>query len=127
MQTLSNDECLRLLSSQWLGRVGVSVGALPAILPVAYAVDGKSVVFRTSPGSKLDAVAAGQVICLEADQAARDTQSGWSVLVVGRAHEVNDPDEIARLGQLDLERWPSPTADRYVRLPVEWISGRRLG
>ena len=54
-ETLNDDECFELLSSAWLGRVGISAGALPAILPVAYAVDGASVVFRTSTGSKLAA------------------------------------------------------------------------
>ena len=126
LDTLAADECLRLLATHWLGRVGLSVGALPAILPVTYLVDGASVVFRTASGSKLDAIGSGDVICFEADQADRAAQAGWSVLVVGRAREVTASQERARLERLHFERWPSPLADHYVRLPAERISGRRI-
>jgi nitroimidazol reductase NimA-like FMN-containing flavoprotein (pyridoxamine 5'-phosphate oxidase superfamily) len=126
-ETLNKHDCFELLSSAWLGRVGISADALPAILPVAYVVDGSSVVFRTSAGSKLDAVGEGQVICFEVDHADRDLRTGWSVLVIGRAQEVTDPNELARIDDLGIERWSSPTADHYVRLPADVISGRRTG
>jgi uncharacterized protein len=127
LYVLSEEACFALLASQWFGRVGVSVGALPAILPVAYGLDDRSIVFRTVAGSKLDAIGHGQVICFQVDQAERDTHDGWSVQVIGQATEVVDPVECSRLATLRIDPWPSLDADRFVRLPATIVSGRAIG
>ena len=127
LEVLSEETCFALLASQWFGRVGVSVGALPAILPVAYVLDGRAVVFRTVAGSKLDAIGHGQVVCFQVDHAERETRRGWSVLVVGQAEEVLDPVERARLERIGIDGWPATEADRYVRLPATIVSGRGIG
>ena len=41
---LDQVECRRLLESHYVGRIGLSVAALPVIVPVNYAVDGDQIV-----------------------------------------------------------------------------------
>lgn len=126
LEVLSDECCLALLRGQWLGRLAVSIGALPAILPVVYAVDGSSVVFRTVAGSKLEAIGHGQVVCFQVDDADRQTHRGWSVMIVGKAVEVTDPAERARFADLLPDAWPIDGADRFVRLSAQLVSGRRV-
>src|SRR5690242_2358427 len=65
LELLTRVECLGLLASRGLGRVSVSMGALPVILPVAYRVAGEAVIIRTTPGTRLDAALANQVVAFE--------------------------------------------------------------
>jgi nitroimidazol reductase NimA-like FMN-containing flavoprotein (pyridoxamine 5'-phosphate oxidase superfamily) len=74
---------LRLLASVSVGRVGLSIKALPAVLPVNFALLDGEVVFRTVEGTKFHAAAAGRVLAFEADGYETDGLSGWSVLVQG--------------------------------------------
>ena len=70
LRELSRARCFDLLATLAVGRVGVSVRALPAILPVAYAVAGDRVVFRSAPGAKLDAAVHRSVVAFETDNPA---------------------------------------------------------
>jgi nitroimidazol reductase NimA-like FMN-containing flavoprotein (pyridoxamine 5'-phosphate oxidase superfamily) len=58
LELLTEEESAKLLASERVGRVGITIGALPAIFPVNYAVIDGAIVFRTSPGSKMSAAAA---------------------------------------------------------------------
>jgi nitroimidazol reductase NimA-like FMN-containing flavoprotein (pyridoxamine 5'-phosphate oxidase superfamily) len=127
LEILSREECLRLLATVPVGRVAVSVGALPAILPVNFAVLGDDIVFRTAPGSKLDAAVRNAVVAFEADAYDPVYHTGWSVLVTGVAEEVTDPATVRAVGQLPLEPWAlDGLADHVVRIRTEVISGRRI-
>ena len=55
LEILDEHECRRLLASQCIGRVGVTIGALPAIFPVNYVTVDGDIVFRTGEGTKLRA------------------------------------------------------------------------
>lgn len=126
LQTLSRTECLALLGGASVGRLGVSIGALPAILPVNYCLLDDAVVVRTVPGSKLDAATTQAVVAFEVDHHEPDGTSGWSVLVQGVAEEATDPIELAELRALPLRAWafPSGEAHRFLRIDTELISGR---
>jgi len=127
LDLLTEPECYDLLASGSVGRVGVTVGALPVILPVNYRTVDRDVVFRTSPGTKLRAALDHAVIAFEVDALDERRRSGWSVLIVGRAHEVVDPREVAQLDALGLEPWAGDGGrDRWVRLHPEFVSGRRI-
>lgn len=87
LQVLSEDECLFLLRSRDLGRIAFDVRGHPDILPVNYAMEGKIVVFRTAPGTKLEHVP-GTHVAFEVDGWDLTAGLGWSVVVRGHAHEV---------------------------------------
>jgi nitroimidazol reductase NimA-like FMN-containing flavoprotein (pyridoxamine 5'-phosphate oxidase superfamily) len=128
MVELSTEECLELLASVPVGRVGVTIDALPAVLPVNFTVWNGAIVFRTVPGTKLDAAAAGAVVAFEADAyGSADTPEAWSVLVRGIAREVTEPPELAQLLELPLDSWAwDGAAGRYVCIEPTVITGRRI-
>jgi nitroimidazol reductase NimA-like FMN-containing flavoprotein (pyridoxamine 5'-phosphate oxidase superfamily) len=121
---LSRNECLRLLATSPIGRVGLSIEALPAVLPVNFAVLDGDVVFRTAEGTKLHAATAGRVLAFEADGYATDGLSGWSVLVQGVSRLVTEPTELHRALRLTAEPWAVDAADQIVRITSTMISGR---
>jgi nitroimidazol reductase NimA-like FMN-containing flavoprotein (pyridoxamine 5'-phosphate oxidase superfamily) len=127
LEELSRSECLALVRSTSVGRVGLSVQALPVVLPVNFATDGENVIFRTGPGTKLDAAVVGTVVAFEVDGVDTEHEVGWSVLIRGMAREVTDAEELDRARALPLRAWgQGEAADRYVRVAPELVSGRRV-
>ena len=82
--------------------------------------------FRTDPGSKLDAAAAGAPVAFEVDAVDERDRSGWSVVVCGRAGEVSDPADLERLRVLPLYSWAPGAKARYVRIRSAVVTGRRI-
>jgi uncharacterized protein len=126
LEILDRKECLRLLATATLGRVGVSLGALPVILPVNFRLVGDRIVFRTGIGTKLDAATDNAVVAFEADEIEPFSHTGWSVTVTGESREVTAPDALMRIRAANLPRW-APTGDgRIVEVDTTVISGRRI-
>jgi nitroimidazol reductase NimA-like FMN-containing flavoprotein (pyridoxamine 5'-phosphate oxidase superfamily) len=124
---LTREECMELLAGASLARVGVSVDALPAILPVTIALMENAVVFRTVPGTKLALAASNSILAVEADHLDASNETGWSVLVRGIASEVDDRHEIARARQLLADSWiPTESPEHFVRVSCDLVTGRRL-
>lgn len=123
---LDRPTCLDLLSRASLGRIAISVDALPTVLPVNYRLVGEDVVFRTTSGSKLNAATSGAVVAFETDDIDRLSHQGWSVVVTGIAREVTDPAERVALDRARIPHWADDTATHYVSISTEMVSGRRL-
>lgn len=126
LELLDEADALALLHGADFGRVGVSIGALPAIFPVNYCMIDDGVVFRTSPGSKLTAAANGAVVAFEVDDHDPATRSGWSVLVVGESEVVHDLDLTGRVIEAGLEPYADGTRSAIVRIIPTFVSGRRI-
>lgn len=130
LEILPPDECLRLLASVPVGRVGFVADGEVVVLPVNHVVDGQDVIFRTAHGSKLSAAEGQNRAAFEADHYNEQTQAWWSVLVNGRAEVVNAAADIERLS-LSLSRlgvYPWVTAVRHpfwIRIRPTSVSGRR--
>ena len=126
LELLDVEECNRLLASGEVGRVGISMGALPAIFPVNYRVIDGAILFRTSPGSKLSAAMSGAVVAFEVDDYQLEERTGWSVLAIGHAEVVRD----FRTAFKALEAHLVPIVDSprhwIIRIEPTFISGRRL-
>jgi nitroimidazol reductase NimA-like FMN-containing flavoprotein (pyridoxamine 5'-phosphate oxidase superfamily) len=123
---IDRDECLRLVSGSYVGRIGLSVAALPVVLPVNYVWDVDRIVLCTEPGAKLDAARHGLVACLEVDDFDPVGHRGWSVLVTGRLTDLRDPAELARAQRLPLAPWMPMTDPHFLALSAELVTGRRL-
>jgi nitroimidazol reductase NimA-like FMN-containing flavoprotein (pyridoxamine 5'-phosphate oxidase superfamily) len=124
---LTRDECMALLAGVSFARVGISVDALPAILPVTIALSNESVIFRTVPGTKLAMAASGAILAVEADHYDAGFAGGWSVLVRGVASEITDPRENAQARELLADSWMSNEAlAHFVRVQCDLVTGRRL-
>jgi hypothetical protein len=118
-------ECLGLLRRSWLGRLAVVLDAQPLVFPANFTLDDTAVVFRTNQGTKLLAARESDV-AFECDDIDRTYHTGWSVLVTGRAEQVHDPTEIARLAQLPLGSWSQGPKPIWMRLAPRTITGRRI-
>jgi nitroimidazol reductase NimA-like FMN-containing flavoprotein (pyridoxamine 5'-phosphate oxidase superfamily) len=124
---LNRDQCMALLAASSFGRVGVSVDALPAILPVAIALLDDDLVFRTVPGTKLAYAARNAVLAVEADDYDARTGEGWSVLVRGVAKQLEDLEEIERARSALEPSWMAGhDEEHFVRVSCDLVTGRRL-
>jgi nitroimidazol reductase NimA-like FMN-containing flavoprotein (pyridoxamine 5'-phosphate oxidase superfamily) len=126
LEVLERDECLRLLATVTLGRLGITSGALPTVLPVNYRFDGSRILFRTGVGTKLDAATHNAVVAFEVDEVDPVTHTGWSVVVTGVTRELTDPDELAEAQREPLARWAPGADHRMVAISTEVVSGRRI-
>ena len=130
LEILPFDECLRLLASVPVGRVGFVADGEVVILPVNHVVDGQDVIFRTAHGSKASAAEGQDRAAFEADSYNEQTRTGWSVLVTGRAQVVDADADIQRLS-LSLSRlgvYPWVTAARHpfwIRIRPSSVTGRQ--
>jgi uncharacterized protein len=127
MAVLSYEECLDLLRHEEVGRVAVATPVGPRILPVHYTVHGQHVFFRTTPNSALGIHGNGIDLAMEIDSLDYDTHQGWSVVVVGPATRVEDPDDVQAIHRgWGPVPWADGTRFLYVRLAMRELSGRRL-
>jgi nitroimidazol reductase NimA-like FMN-containing flavoprotein (pyridoxamine 5'-phosphate oxidase superfamily) len=126
LEVLDRDECLRLLASATLGRIGFTSGALPAVLPVNFHLDGERILLRTGRGSQLDAALQNAVVAFEVDAFDPIHHSGWSVAVTGVATEVSDPTELDAARHEPVTRWTLAGSESVVAISTEFMSGRRI-
>lgn len=117
-----------MLATVPVGRLGISIEALPAILPVNFVLVHEQIVIRTVPGTKLDAAVAQAVVAFEVDACDPAGGWGWSVLVRGRGSEITDPSELAEAQRLPLRAWAQTdgAASRLLRIQTTVVTGRRF-
>lgn len=126
LELLTEDEARQLLANGEVGRIGISLGALPAIFPVNYRLVDGAIVFRTAAGSKLSAATAGSVVAFEVDDYGASDRSGWSVLAIGQAEVVDDRTLLDRVEATGLESFADGIRTAVVRIDPTFVSGRRL-
>ena len=127
LEVLDRAECLRLLATQFIGRVGLVVRGRPVVMPVNYVLEGEAVLFRTTLGSNFDAnVVTASELVFEIDAADPAYHTGWSVLARGVPAPIIDLTEIDRLSHLALRPWARGPQPRWVRLVLGEITGRRI-
>jgi hypothetical protein len=114
---IPQEECWELLAGASVGRVALSIHALPAILPVQYYLDGRKLAVclghRELPERSLTAV-----VAFAADAIDPISRSGWSIQVQGQS-------SIPRLPPADTGcGWPA--AGQIVQIEPGTISGYRI-
>jgi uncharacterized protein len=117
VQQLTREQCVARLSRRNVGRVSVSMGALPVVVPVDYLVDDDSVIFRSPINRGLASACDGAVIAFQVDDFASlaDTDARWSVHIVGVGSIVDaaETEPLVRLHTAAVrgqEIRPTPTA-----------------
>ncbi len=118
---LNERQALRLLAGMTVGRVVYTVGALPAVLPVLFRLDGEGAVLLSArAGSPFVQAVDDAVVGFETGEVSDTDGSGWSVTVVGRANVLPDPEQVSADGA-------TARPDQVlVRIPPELVTGRRL-
>jgi nitroimidazol reductase NimA-like FMN-containing flavoprotein (pyridoxamine 5'-phosphate oxidase superfamily) len=127
VQVLTENQCLALLNSHEVGRIAFQFKGRIEVFPMNYAMDGAIIVFRTSPGTKLEGVP-NSVIAFEVDGWDPESGIGWSVVAKGAAEEVTTG--VGRVAE--HLRWvpvhPVAPGERYHWLAIKpsEITGRQF-
>ncbi|GAA4318561.1 pyridoxamine 5'-phosphate oxidase family protein [Klenkia terrae] len=127
IEELDEATCRALLRTAAIGRIAFTEGALPAVQPVAFVVDGAEIVIPTRRGSKVTAASRHTVVAFEVDDVDLAERTGWNVTVVGPSRVIEDPDEIHRLDAYGVRPWaPGGAGHCYVGITVGLLRGRRV-
>jgi Pyridoxamine 5'-phosphate oxidase len=66
------------------------------------------------------------VVAFEADHMDYEHHRGWSVMIVGNAHEVVDPHEISKLRASGLQSWASAGDGYFFRILPGIVTGQEM-
>lgn len=123
---LDTSDCLELLRSEPVGRLAVAIRDQPDIFPINHIVDHGTIVFRTAAGTKLAASVLGRGVAFEVDGYDADAGEAWSVVVHGRAVEIERLGEVIEALDLPLFPWQAAPKQHFVRIEPFEITGRRF-
>ncbi|GAA1958665.1 pyridoxamine 5'-phosphate oxidase family protein [Agromyces allii] len=122
---LTEAECWQRISDAPYGRIAAAAGGDVDIFPVNHAVaDDRTIVFRTSPGTKLLELTIHHRVAFEVD--GTDDREAFSVVVKGDAVEFDRQSEIVEAERLGVEPWAPETKDRWVRITPTEVHGRQF-
>jgi len=96
---MSGEECEEMLAKSRFGRVGLSIGDQPYVVPMSYVyADGVILLHSGLRGKKLDAARDNPRVCFEVDSVEKGR---WkSVIVFGKARLSQDVDAKERLFEI---------------------------
>jgi hypothetical protein len=117
-ELVSEEECWALLATSSVGRVALSVMALPAILPVQYYLDGRTLAVCLGHHQISERSLHDAIVAFAADAIDPVTRSGWSVQIQGRATTPWQVGVDADCGH--------PTAGQIVRIEPAKIIGHHV-
>jgi nitroimidazol reductase NimA-like FMN-containing flavoprotein (pyridoxamine 5'-phosphate oxidase superfamily) len=128
LETLTDRECVELLTANHFGRIAFALDGAPMILPVNYVYAEPSVVIRTGPGTKL-ASTPQTIVAFEIDDADAAGAWGWSVVIQGPAFDITDSiDEYsAAIRKLPVVSYAPGERMHWLKIGAREISGRRFG
>ncbi len=121
LESLNVEQCHEHLAAGGIGRIVLSTGSGPVAFPVNFVFTDGAVVLRTS-----DAMTArvSGVVAFEVDRVDEAMSEGWSVLVRGHAHLIEDPEERAVAARLDVEPWAGGPRLNVISIEPFEITGR---
>ena len=123
---LSENECVKLLAEQTVGRIGFMTSDGPQILPVSYQYRFGSVIFRTSPAGALAGLAQRTNVAFEVDKVDERGRSGCSVLVRGFAEAMVHNYPLASTWETSPVPWADGTRNLFIEIKPRKISGRSV-
>ena len=128
LEELTPLESMRLLASVPLGRIVFTARALPDVRPVSHLVLDDRVIVRADSGVAITSALRaepGTVVAYEADAIDPVDHLGWSVTVVGVAHQVTDP-VAADAFRRALRHWADGANDQVISISPGTVTGFRL-
>lgn len=125
-RALTEEECWSRVVAAPYGRIAAAAAGEVDIFPVNHKVDegpdGRAIVFRTQPGTKLLELTIHANVAFEVD--GYDDESAFSVVLKGKARQLERDSEIERVAGLGVTPWAPEVKDRWVRIEVTEIGGR---
>ena len=127
LEELSAEDCLTHLGLGTVGRLAIMIDDYPLVLPVNYRMlhdtAGTGILFRTGPGSSIDR--APEHVGFEIDDIDHYHRQGWSVVVRGDLHHLDEAEIELMSKDFDPRPWPKEKTAWLVLRPKS-ITGRRL-
>jgi uncharacterized protein len=120
---LTEDECWAELRSDEFGRLAYRLGDEINLVPVNYAVDGDTLLFRTAEGNKLLGVVMHPDVVFEIDHF--EEERATSVVVRGEARKLEE-DEEHRAENVPLRPWVDTLKYNVVEIRPTQLTGRRF-
>jgi hypothetical protein len=126
-EILAAPECLRLLAlvakEDHIGRLAVTEGPSPLVVPLNFTYHDKGVFLRIGPGRLLE-LASGSMVSYEVDRVELDQGHAWSILIRGLASVVQSD---TRPGAADLPQPLVPNSgDVILVIRPDVVTGRRF-
>lgn len=122
---MTASECRELLQNHEVGRLAYDDDHGPMVMPVNYTVDGEDVLIATSAYGSIARSVKGHGVAFEIDGIEPASESGWSVVVRGRAEEAEYLDLPVNPGNRPYP-WAEGARTYIVRIRTHSVSGRRL-
>jgi nitroimidazol reductase NimA-like FMN-containing flavoprotein (pyridoxamine 5'-phosphate oxidase superfamily) len=132
LEELDEAECLRLIASGGIGRIGYSGRYGPTVMPVNYRLYEGTIVFRTAQDSATDedlrtGIANAEFkVAFEIDDFDSAARTGWSVLIQGSAHHVESETERAAVTGAGVDPWAGGDRQLFLRITPSRVTGRRV-
>lgn len=123
---LTIDQCWALLDAEPVGRIALIVDSHPEIFPVNFVLERRTIVFRTSGGTKLWGAITAKPVAFEIDGYDAHDQTAWSVMARGEAELIESQAEKDAADALLLEPWQPGEKNFYVRVAPRALTGRRF-
>jgi uncharacterized protein len=118
---------MELLQQSRVGRVVITLDAMPAVRTVRFAVAENHVVFRAAPDSRLLRATENAIVAFHADDYNEAERQGWSVTVLGHAKQASDPALIHHLQSLPLESWAAAgVKDSFIQIALTEVTGEQV-
>lgn len=125
---LDAGECWRLVGDHGVGRVVCAGDASTQVVPTAYDAVNGTAYFRALTFGELARRVDGRATSLQVDDLDRGMLTGWSVVMTGTAHRVEDATTVASLWGLGRPRaWFPGAQTQWIALPVDTVRGQRVG
>lgn len=121
-RALDEEECWGRLAAAPYGRVVTRAADEIDVFPVNHRVDGRSIVFRTSAGTKLLELTIHNDVVFQVD--GRDAGEAYSVVAKGTAEQLETTAEIEAVEPLGVRPWAPEVKDRWVRISPRLVTGR---
>ncbi|MFI5041437.1 MAG: pyridoxamine 5'-phosphate oxidase family protein [Acidimicrobiales bacterium] len=90
-EPFDGDRCWATLATGSLGRVALSMAAMPVVVPVRYTVEGGALRVKPPKMARIDKALSGSIVAFQADGIDPEASRAWSIHAIGRVESADSP------------------------------------
>ena len=141
MDSITAEQAKRFLDESLVAHIGVISAGVPYVTPMSFVVDDDRILFRTKPGKRHEAMMENPAVSIEVSIFDDETGDWTSVIVNGKAAEVDDDATISLTVRLLFQKYgtvlgsplsrggfqPMASFPHVVQVPIDEITGMTSG